>query len=71
MDEQNGNLLQVISPSDDNASDNDEFSHFLHTNQVTRVNEIDESSNSSTAHYTELVSLTNGSKYHQINISII
>ena len=68
MDEKNGNL-QVISPSD-NESDNDEFSHFLLTNEVTKVNEIDESSNSSTAHYTELVPITNGGKYNQINISI-
>ena len=70
MAQQNGNLQQVISPSDGNASGNDEFSHFLLTNQVTQVNEIDESSNSSTAHYTELVSITNRGKYYQINISI-
>ena len=71
MAEQNGNLPEVISPSDEDTSEIDEFSDFLFTNQVTQVHEVDESSNSSTAQYTELVSQTqNGGKYYQINISI-
>ena len=68
MAEQNGNLPEVISPSDEDTSDLEEF---LFQNQVTQVTEVDESSNSSTAQYTELVSLTkNGGKYYQKNISI-
>ena len=71
MAEQNGNLPEVISPSDEDTSDLEEFSEFLFQNQVTQVTEVDESSNSSTAQYTELISLTkNGGKYYQINISI-
>ena len=46
----------VISPSDD-TSEIDEFADFLFTNEVTQVNAIDESSNSSTAEYTQLVSV--------------
>ena len=48
----------VISPSDDDTSEIDEFADFLFTNEVTQVNAIDESSNSSTAEYTQLVSLS-------------
>ena len=48
----------VISPSDDDTSEKDEFADFLFTNEVTQVNEIDESSNSSTAEYTQLVSVS-------------
>ena len=71
MDEQNGNLPEVISPSDEDTSEIDEFADFLFTNQVTEVHEVDKSSNSSTAQYTELVPLTkNAGKYYQINISI-
>ena len=57
----------VISPSDDDTSENDEFADFLFTNEVTQVNAIDESSNSSTAEYTQLVSVsvTNKRKYYQ------
>ena len=56
MEKQNGNL--VISPSDEDTSELDEFADFLFTNEVTQVNTINESSNSSTAEYTELVSLS-------------
>ena len=55
MAKQNVNL--VISPSDEDTSELDEFADFLFTNEVTQVNAIDESSNSSRAEYTELVSL--------------
>ena len=48
----------VISPSDDDTLENDEFADFLFTNKVTQVNVIDESSNSSTAEYTQLVSVS-------------
>ena len=48
----------VISPSDEDTSELEEFADFLFTNEVTQVNAIDESSNSSTAEYTELVSLS-------------
>ena len=53
MVKQNANL--VISPSDEDTSELDEFADFLFTNKVTQVNAIDESSNSSRAEYTELV----------------
>ena len=48
----------VISPSDDDTSKIDEFADFLFTNEVTQVNAIDESSNSSTTEYTQLVSVS-------------
>ena len=71
MAEQNGNVPEVISPSDEDTDDLEEFSDFLFQNQVIQVTELDESSNSSTAQYTELVSLTkNRGKYYQIFISI-
>ena len=56
----------VISPSDEDKSEDDEFANFLFTNEVTQVNEIDESSNSSTAEYTQLcsVSVTTKCKYY-------
>ena len=55
----------VISPSDDDTLENDDFADFLFTNEVTQANAIDESSNSSTAEYTQLVSVsvTNKGKY--------
>ena len=56
MAKQNANL--VISPSDEDTSEIDEFADFLFTNEVTQVNAIDGSLNSSTAEYTELVSLS-------------
>ena len=56
----------VISPSDDDTSENDEFADFLFTNKVTQVNAIDESSNSSTAEYTQLVSVS----VTNINVSL-
>ena len=54
----------VISPSDDDTSEIDEFADFLFTNEVIQVNAIDE--------YTQLisVSLTNKRKYHQIHLNI-
>ena len=57
----------VISPSDEDTSEDDEFANFLFTNEVTQVNEIDESSNSSTAEYTQLLSLsvTTKGKYYK------
>ena len=62
----------IISPSDEDTSEGEEFSNILFTNNptVTKIDVIDESSNSSTAQYTELVSLslTDQDKYHQINI---
>ena len=67
----------VISPSDDDTSEIDKFTDFLFTNKVTQVNAIDESSNSSAAEYTQLVSVsvTNKGKYqiyhsHYINIRL-
>ena len=36
----------VISPSDDDTLENDNFADFLFTNEATQVNAIDESSNS-------------------------
>ena len=53
----------VISPSDDDTLENDEFADFLFTNKVTQVNVIDESSNSSTAEYTQLVSVSVTNKH--------
>ena len=53
----------VISPSDDDTLENNEFADFLFTNEVTQVNEIDESSNSSTAEYTQLVSVSVTTKH--------
>ena len=50
------NLL--ISPSDDDTLEIDEFADFLFTNKVTQVNAINESSNASTAEYTQLVSVS-------------
>ena len=54
----------VISPSDDDTSEIDEFANFLFPDEVTQVNAINESSNSSIAEYTQLVSvsLTNKGK---------
>ena len=48
----------VISPSDDDTSEIDKFTDFLFTSKVTQVNAINESSNSSTAEYTQLVSVS-------------
>ena len=48
----------VISPSDDDTSEIDEFADFLFTNEVTQVNAIDESSNLSATEYTQLVSVS-------------
>ena len=48
----------VISPSDHDTSEIDEFADFLFTNEVTQVNAINESSNFSTAEYTQLVSVS-------------
>ena len=53
----------VISPSDEDTSEIDEFADFLFTNEVTQVNAIDESSNSSTAEYTQLVSVSLTNKH--------
>ena len=52
----------VISPSDGDTLENDDFAYFLFINEVTQVNAIDESSNSSTAEYTQLFSVTNKRK---------
>ena len=49
--------------SDDDTSENDDFADFLFTNEVTQVNAIDESSNSSTAEYTQLVSVSVTNKH--------
>ena len=63
MAEQNGNVPEVISPSDEDTDDLEEFLDFLFQNEAIQVMELDESSNSSTAQYTELISLTkNGGK---------
>ena len=71
MAQQKGNVPEIISPSDEDTDDLKEFSDFLFQNEVIQVTELDESSNSSTAQYTELVSVTkNGGKYYQINLSI-
>ena len=48
----------VVSPSDDDTSEIDKFADFLLTNEVTHVNAINESSNASTAEYTQLVSVS-------------
>ena len=48
----------VISPSDDDTLEIDEFADFLFSNEVIQVNAIDESSNASTAEYTQLVSVS-------------
>ena len=56
MAEQNGNL--VMAHSDEETLDTDEISNFLFSNKVIKVNTIDESSNSSTAENTQLVSLS-------------
>ena len=60
----------IISPSDEDTSKSEKFSNILFTKNptvVTEVDGIDESSNSSTAQYTELVSLslTDQCKYYQ------
>ena len=56
MAKQNANL--VISPNDEDTSELDEFVDFLFTNEVTQVNALNKSSNSSRAEYAELVSLS-------------
>ena len=48
----------IISPSDDDTLEIDEFADLLFTNEVTQVNAINESSNSSTAEYSQLVSVS-------------
>ena len=50
--------ILVISPSDVDTLEIDEFADFLFTKEVTQVNAINESSNSSTAEYTQLVSVS-------------
>ena len=60
----------VISPSDDDTLENDKFADFLFTNEVTQGNAIDESLNSSTAEYTQLVSVSVSSTKVHLNIPI-
>ena len=60
----------VISPSDDDTSEIDEFADFLFTNKVTQVNAIDESSNSSTTEIQQLSTLNLFQCLSQINVSI-
>ena len=48
----------IISPSDGDTSEEEEFTKIMPTNNATVVENVDETSNSSTSDYTEVVSLS-------------
>ena len=48
----------IISPSDGDTSEEEEFTKIMPTNNATVVENVDETSNSSTSDYTEAVSLS-------------
>ena len=56
----------IISPSDGNTSEEEEYTRIMYTNNPTAVETVNETSNSSNRDYTQLVSVsfTNAGKYH-------
>ena len=56
----------IISPSDGDTSEEEEYTRIMSTNNRTVVENVDETSNSSNHDYTQLVSVsfTNAGKYH-------
>ena len=48
----------IISPTDGDTSEEEEFTKIMPTNNATVVENVDETSNSSTSDYTEVVSLS-------------
>ena len=54
--EKNG--CSIISPSDGDTSEEEEFSRIFYTNNPTVVEEVDKISNSSNPNYTQLVSVS-------------
>ena len=56
----------IISPSDGDTSEEEEYTNIMSTNNPTVVANVDETSNSSNHDYTQLVSVsfTNAGKYH-------
>ena len=56
----------IISPSDGNTSEEEEYTRIMYTNNPTVVETVNETSNSSNHDYTLLVSVsfTNAGKYH-------
>ena len=56
----------IISPSDGNTSEEEEYTRIMYTNNPTVVETVNETSNSSNRNYTLLVSVsfTNAGKYH-------
>ena len=56
----------IISPSDGDISEEEEYTRIMSTNNPTVVETVDETSNSSNHNYMQLVSVsfTNAGKYH-------
>ena len=56
----------IISPSDGDTSEEEEYTRIMSTNNATVVKNVDETSNSSNHDYTQLVSVsfTNASTEH-------
>ena len=48
----------IISPSDGDTSEEEEFTRIMSTNNATVVENVDETSNSSNSDYTKLVSVS-------------
>ena len=48
----------IISPSDGDTSEEEEFSRILYTNNATVVEDVNETSNSSNPNYTQPVSVS-------------
>ena len=57
----------IISPSDGNTSEEEEYTRIMYTNNPTVVETVNETSNSSNCDYTQLVSVffTNAGKYRK------
>ena len=56
----------IISPSDGDTSEEEEYTRIISTNNTRVVETVDETSKSSKCDYTQLVSVsfTNAGKYH-------
>ena len=56
----------IISPSDGDTSEEEEYTSIISTNNATVIETVDETSNSSNCDYTQLVSVsfTNADKCH-------
>ena len=61
----------IISPSDGDTSEEEEYTRIMSTNNPTVVETVDETFNSSNCNYTQLVSVsfTNAGKYHTIQFT--